>query len=456
MVLFLLGLAVFAGEASCELAARQERFEVDAWRDEMGPMRVEVYPAVLVAAYSEVADDLARCLVEDPEEQELRWLLADTLVQAQRWEEAEVELDRLWETREEHDHGEDALVEQVRVLLRLCGSEEESSCGARLVGGETGLWGVEVHVLDQRRQRLLDTIEQVLASELSEDLPPDIAAEAVELFLAPGADSEGWEPRGMDSPSWVICTSVGELLEPHPETRWLRSRGRPTFDLCYLEPPAEEPPFVDEPTQLALLDASLRAEANGQTLAARGLRARLARMYLDFIEEQPNSVHHPDALLGAAEQYDAMGARKQALELFERFVDAYPDDERAQPLYLQVAADYEARGELEKAVYFDLRLERHFPDYEDAPLAIRRAAALKQRMGQTRDAAKLYEYLAVKFEPDGAEEVFWLATELWEEVSPEAAAASCQRWLERFSLADPERITEAWARIAELEAASRP
>ena len=84
--------------------------------------------------------------------------------------------------------------------------------------------------------------------------------------------------------------------------------------------------------------------------------------FLAFLDEFPDSQYAPKALFNAGSNFDNAGKVERANALFEQFINTYPDDPQSEQLYAWIAGNYANVLELEQAIEYYESLSRYFPD----------------------------------------------------------------------------------------------
>ena len=152
-----------------------------------------------------------------------------------------------------------------------------------------------------------------------------------------------------------------------------------------------------------------------------------AQAYEELLRDYPDSDNYALSLYNAANNFEKGGKAEQANALFERYINEFPRDERSKALYFRIAGNYASVLELEKAVDYYEKLYLYFgkneaEPYVDAGPALYNAAFLRTGMEDYVGAAQNFEEYQRKFTdaPD-AEAAYWQAGEQWKKVGDKYA-----------------------------------
>ena len=179
-------------------------------------------------------------------------------------------------------------------------------------------------------------------------------------------------------------------------------------------------------------------------------QAGAAQCYVNFMGKYPKSELYKDALLNAANSYQAAGNAAESNRLFEAYLTKYPTDERSKVLYFRIASNYSTTLELPKAIQYYDALVKLDKNYIDSAAALFNASFLRVGQGDHRGAALGFQKYATDYpgQPD-APEVFWRAGEQWELVSEADAVSFYQKYVTRPG-ADPNHVIESYYRLSKV------
>ncbi len=390
---------------------------------------------------------------------EIQWYLADTLYNAQRYEEALKEFGRLIEA-EGHPYGEASLwmVVQVwrQVVVDTYGNYEDVPAGAVLERKvQTPSGEREVYMLTPEHVALIAAMDAIKDVEFEDEgYSGALDEQRAQLHYIPAkilvkfGHFEEARPRleviidlfpHKDEGAWAANELVGtyQVEGDYQKIRELTSR----FRRLQL---GESSGVIDDSqaTYETLEEQSAFKLAMG--LAEQGDRAGAAEAFVAFMEEFPGSDNRNLALYNAANSFDLIGQKARALELFEQYLDEYPRDDRSKDLYYRIADTYSQVLDLETAIRYYEDLARYFPAHEDAANALFTASFLRSGLGDYEGAARGYERYVSRYpdQPD-VEFVYWMATKQWKNVGQSQAEASFKKYLQKFGGINADHTLEA-------------
>jgi len=131
------------------------------------------------------------------------------------------------------------------------------------------------------------------------------------------------------------------------------------------------------------------------------------RAFDRFLASEP-AVKVDSALYYKASALRALDQFEPALETLDALITGYPESEWLARAWLDRGATLAGMGDNDAAVKVYQDLAAFFPDDELAPLALRRAARLREAEGAYDEAAELYENVQVNFPGfEDADEALW-------------------------------------------------
>ncbi len=397
---------------------------------------------------------------------EIQWYLADTLYNAQRYEEARREYERLIGAEgHPYKEGSQWMLVQVwrQVVVDTYGGYEERPPGAVLEkkvptkdGGER-----EVYLLTPEHEAMIAAMDLVKGERFEDPgFAPALDEARAQLYYIPAlilvnfGRYEEARPRledvidrfpHKDEGAWAANELVGtyQAEGDYAKIRELTSQ----FRRMQL---GESQDVADSSQEIYGTLEEQSAFKLALSLVEQGDRAAAAEAFMDFMAEFPDSDNRNLALYNAANSYDIIGGKAKALELFEKYLAEYPKDERSKGLYYRIADNYSQVLDLETAIKYYEDLARYFPDYVDAPDALFTASFLRSGIGDYEGSAKGYERYVAKYpDRDDVEYVYWMSTKQWKEIGKSQAEASYKRYLQKFGGINPDHTLEAKYFLAE-------
>lgn len=390
----------------------------------------------------------------------IQWYLADTLYNAQMYDEARQEYERLI-AAEGHPYREGStwMLVQVwrQVVVDTYGGYEARPAGAVLEkkvptkdGGER-----EVYLLTPEHEALIAAMDLIKDKSFEDPgFAPALDEARAQLYYIPAlilvnfGRYEEARPRleeiierfpHKDEGAWSAKELVGtyQAEGDYAKIRELTSRFR---RMSLGESAAESSDAADVFGTLEEQSAFKLA----LSLVESGDREAAAEAFVEFMAEFPDSDNRNLALYNAANSFDLIGQKARSLELFEQYLTEYPQDERSKALYYRIGDNYSQVLDLETAIRYYEDLARYFPDYVDAPDALFTASFLRSGLGDHAGSAKGYEkYVSSYPDREDVEYVYWMATRQWKEIGPSEAEASYKRYLQKFGGINADHTLEA-------------
>ncbi len=397
---------------------------------------------------------------------EIQWYLADTLYNAQRYEEARHEYERLIGAEgHPYTEGSQWMLVQVwrQVVVDTYGGYEERPPGAVLEkkvptkeGGER-----DVYLLTPEHEALIAAMDLIRDRQFDDPgFAPALDEARAQLYYIPAlilvnfGRYEDARPRleevidrfpHKDEGAWAANELIGTYQADgdYAKIRELTSRFR-RMQLGESSSVSDDSQVIYETLE------EQSAFKLALALVEQGDRAGAADAFMAFIAEFPDSDNRNLALYNAANSYDITGQKAKALELFEQYLAEYPKDERSKGLYYRIADNYSQVLDLETAIKYYEDLARYFPDYVDAPDALFTASFLRSGIGDYEGSAKGYERYVSKYpDRDDVEYVYWMATKQWKQLGESQAESSYKKYLQKFGGINPDHTLEAMYYLAE-------
>jgi cellulose synthase operon protein C len=397
---------------------------------------------------------------------EIQWYLADTLYNAQRYEEAQREYERLIASEgHPYKEGSQWMLVQVwrQVVVDTYGGYEDRPNGAVLEkkvptkdGGER-----DVYLLTPEHEAMVEAMDLIKGRQFEDPgFAPALDESRAQLYYIPAlilvnfGRYEEARPRleevierfpNKDEGAWAANELIATYQADgdYAKIRELTSR----FRRMQLGESAD----VSDDSQVIYETLEEQSAFKlALTLVETGDREGAAKAFVEFMAEFPDSDSRNLALYNAANSYDIVGQKAKALTLFEQYLAEYPQDERSKGLYYRIADNYSQVLDLETAIKYYEDLARYFPDYVDAPDAMFTASFLRSGIGDYEGSAKGYEKYVSKYpDRDDVEYVYWMATKQWKEVGPAQAESSYKKYLSKFGGINPDHTLEAMYYLAE-------
>ncbi|MDG1479644.1 MAG: tetratricopeptide repeat protein [Myxococcota bacterium] len=440
---------------------------------------------------------------------QIQWYLADTLQQSGRFGEAEVQYGQLLKSADEHNFGAMSLYKQVLVrrqlVINLHGTTYELPSDAAVETVETLPSGKErnIYAIGEGHQSYLDGNDELMQIDFGEELivlnqviaETDDAdnKENLELIAAELGQIEGILRTNQGAISYEIAQMMFnhgrydearerffDIIAKWPDQMYANYSANLILDTYTaqedlenlrivssrfaLSPPG--PPgevdnsiFRNIEQKAAFKQAgaySLQAielRRDGDEASAREMRLKAAEEYLAYTQTytEENDIYRK-AFYNIGQNYAEAGNYDEANGYFRQYVDRFPGDELSFPLTFRIALNYASTLNLEEAVkYFEQLYDAAGKDYADAPTALYNAAFLRIGMNDYRGAAENFERYSREFPTiSDAESVMFRAGAQWEKIDSTEAIRFYKRYLSNYQGTSPDRMMEAYNRIAEL------
>lgn len=400
---------------------------------------------------------------------EQQWTMADSLKKSGNLDAARDEYASLVRSQRYHPYGDGAIYSMMDVALRqlsgLPGEPPADGVVERSYEGNDGKQ-IDVYTLSADRTAFMEAADAVLDREFGEPeadgLPDfrDIIKEkgASILYITgqipyyhnrfdearPRLERVIEEYRTSIEASYAAGLLVDSYLAEgdYEKVRY--------YTKTFSQNPPGPPTEIDPERFKGTLEGTTFKLALDQADGGDYLGA--ADAFMAFRQEFPNSEQFSaDALYNAAYYAQQGGKAGRSSELYEQFVREYPNDKRSKDLFFRIAGNYEQVFELDKAVENYRAVIAH-PDATDKEKADAQFNASFLLIGLKRhqEAAEGFENYEARYDTEDEEDVYWLAGEQWEEVSPSRAITFYENYLRKFPDETPDHVIEAHKRLADL------
>ena len=414
------------------------------------------------ADYFRASTRYRQLLETSPEDAQLLWFYADTLVGSGQHPEAIEALDALADA--DHSYAAAARLRQVNVLHRqLLATHDtltERPEGVTATQREPLPSGAErpVYAIGAEHASLIEAIDALLdAPAPPEDIQtvagytdaietskPGLVYAAGAIFLSHGHLEAARERFVLLIDTWPSAEeaqhAASGILRSFQEEEDLENLRAWALRFAMTDL-GDTTPYAKQAVQASFMLAQQATEhareldqAGDAAGAQAAFRAASAR-FVTFTQEHPNDELTRMALYNAGYALEQAGDAQKASTLFERYTLMYPDDERAWPLMFRIASHHTAVLELERAVrVYEQLVHSAGPSYPDTATALYNTGALLGLLGEHRAAAEQFEVYAAMFpELEDAAHVMFGAGAHWEQVDARAAVAFYTRYLERHA-----------------------
>ena len=191
----------------------------------------------------------------------------------------------------------------------------------------------------------------------------------------------------------------------------------------------------------------------GDELVAKKEFEKAAKMYLELIDENPNTQFADSALNNAAVAYEEVKRFDSASKLYERLVRDYPDSPLADTALFRVGVNAERFFDFDKAIEAYLALIKKYPKSERRADAIYNGAlALENTQDYETSAGEYLRYCKLFAERDDAPQVCFRAGAVYEKMGDDKRAVETFRnFIRKYQKKGDkhrDRIVEAHLRIA--------
>ena len=408
---------------------------------------------------------------------QVQFYLAFTLLEAQRYDEADTELEQLVKVGPVHPYLDMAIVQQFTArrqqVVNKYGAFDKLYDGAQIEKTYKTDFNREVTVyqISEDHQKFLTSIDRIIKHEFTE--PEDDAISDMREYVEENEHAITYiagQIYYLHNQYDKAREYLQQVIDKNRATKEANFAAKLLVDMANTEGNlalsrkllsdfARNPPGVAEDIELddAFFTNQLEGVAFKQCFALVGDelpddqkdRAGAAECFLTFMTDFPESQYLSVALYNAANNYEIVGKAERANELFEQYVNDYPDDERSKGLYWRIASNYESTFDLDKAIRYYEGLVKNFPEFEDSPGALYNAAFLRIGLKDFEGAAKTFEKYVKDYSdlPD-VEEMQYRAAEQYENADPEKGLRAYERYLKTYSGENADRTLEAAYKIA--------
>ena len=187
--------------------------------------------------------------------------------------------------------------------------------------------------------------------------------------------------------------------------------------------------------------------------AANGDYERAAELYLQVLEENPDTEFGDSALNNAAVAYEEIKRFESASRLYERLVNEYPDSTLADTALFRVGLNAERFFDFDKAITSYLRLVEKYEDSDRRADATYNAALALENTQQYEKAARQYQRYCKLFpERDDAPDVCFRAGGVYEKMgAPKRVVGTYRNFIRKYRGVEEhqDRVVEANLKIAQ-------
>lgn len=191
-------------------------------------------------------------------------------------------------------------------------------------------------------------------------------------------------------------------------------------------------------------------------LAEKGEHEEAAKLYVELIDEDPESEFADLALNNAAVQYEKVSRFDSASRLYERLVKDYPKSTMADTALFRVALNAERFFDFNKAIGTYLNLVDEYPNSERRADATFNAALSLENTQQYEEAAQQYlRYCKLFPKREDAPAVCFRAGTVYEKMKdPQRVISTYREFVKKYrnNSEHSDRIVEAHIRIAKAYA----